>query len=90
MLTPLKTVKPYVIRVDNATGIVDTIDALKDGKTMYDEVINRYFIQLYVRYREGYSRELAAEYYGNVGLMSATQEQQRYAEPLILKTLFLH
>lgn len=28
-MTPLKTVKPFVIRVDNATGIVDVVSELK-------------------------------------------------------------
>ncbi len=79
-LTPLKTVQPFVIRVDNATGIVDVVESLKDGKANYDEVLNKYFAQLYVRYREGYSKDLAAEYYNNVGLMSVLPEQQKYAE----------
>lgn len=79
-LTPLKTVEPYVVRVDNTTGIVDVVEALKDGKTNYEETINKYFVQWYVRYREGYSRELADEYYLNVGLMSVGAEQQRYFE----------
>ena len=38
-LTPLKTVQPFVIRVDNATGIVDVVESLKDGKANYDEVL---------------------------------------------------
>ncbi len=79
-LTPLKTVQPFVIRVDNTSGIIDIIDTMKNGKTMYDEVINRYFAQLYVRYREGYSKDLAVEYYNNIGLMSTVQEQQKYAD----------
>ena len=57
MLTPLKTVEPYVIRVDNSTGIVDVVESLRDGETNYDEAINKYFTQWYVRYREGYSKE---------------------------------
>ena len=79
-LTPLKHVEPYVIRVDNASGIVDVVAPLKDGKQNYDEAINKYFTQWYVRYREGYSKELAEDYYTNVGLMSAAQEQQKYFE----------
>jgi type IV secretion system protein VirB8 len=43
MLTPLKTVEPYVIRVDNSTGIVDVVESLRDGETNYDEAINKYF-----------------------------------------------
>lgn len=77
-LVPLKQVEPYVIRVDNSTGIVDVVNALPDGKTNYEEAINKYFTQKYVKYREGYSRALAEDYYYNVGLMSGTVEQQRF------------
>ncbi|WP_010103742.1 virB8 family protein [Verminephrobacter aporrectodeae] len=77
-LTPLKMVAPYVIRVDNSTGIVDVVEALTDGKTNYDEAINKYFTQWYVRYREGYSKDLAEDYYYNVGIMSSSLEQQKY------------
>ncbi|MDR3221130.1 MAG: virB8 family protein [Candidatus Accumulibacter sp.] len=77
-MMPLKTVEPYVIRVDNSTGIVDVVEALTDGKTNYEEAVNKYFTQWYVRYREGYSKELAEEYYFNVGIMSNTTEQQKY------------
>ena len=79
-LTPLKSVEPYVIRVDNATGVVDVVNSVKDGETNYEESINKYFTQWYVRYREGYSKDLAEEYYSNVGLMSVGAEQQRYLE----------
>lgn len=77
-MMPLKTVEPYVIRVDNSTGIVDVVEALTDGKTNYDEAMNKYFTQWYVRYREGYSKELAEDYYYNVGIMSSSLEQQKY------------
>ena len=80
MMMPLKSVEPYVIRVDNSTGIVDVVAALTDGKTNYDEAINKYFTQWYVRYREGYSKELAEDYYYNVGIMSTTLEQQKYLQ----------
>lgn len=78
MLMPLKKVEPFVIRVDNSTGIVDVVQTIKDGKTNYDEAINKYFTQWYVRYREGYSKDLAEDYYANVGLMSSSLEQQKY------------
>ena len=78
MLTPLKTVEPYVIRVDNSTGIVDVVESLRDGETNYDEAINKYFTQWYVRYREGYSKELAEDYYSYVGILSSGPEQLKY------------
>lgn len=77
-LAPLKTVEPYVIRVDNATGIVEVVRAMRDSKTTYDETMNKYFIQKYIRFREGFSKELAEDYYANVGIMSSSSEQQKY------------
>jgi type IV secretion system protein VirB8 len=77
-LTPLKQTELRVIRVDNATGIVDVVNSLKDGKENYEEAVNKYFIQWYVRYREGYAKDLAEEYYYSTGLMSGSIEQQRY------------
>lgn len=71
---------PPVIRVDNSTGIVDVVETIRDGKTNYDEAINKYFTQWYVRYREGYAKELAEDYYKNVGIMSVGLEQQKYYE----------
>ncbi len=78
MLVPLKTVEPYVIRVDNTTGIVDVARALNGGDTTYNEAINKYFAQIYVRSREGYYRELSDTNYRTVGLLSNGTEQQRY------------
>lgn len=77
-LTPLKKTEPYVVKVDNTTGIVEVVSALKDTKLTYDEALNKYFTQWYVRYREGYTRELAPDYYVNVGYLSSTNEQRRY------------
>lgn len=79
-LTPLKSTELKIIRVDNVTGLVDVVTEIPNAKTNYTEAVNKYFAQLYIRYREGYSRELAEEYYANVGIMSGRSEQQRYGE----------
>lgn len=79
ILGPQKTAVPYVIRVDNATGSVDIVTALIDGKTTYDEALNKYHLQWYVRWREGFSKNLVNEYYQNVGIMSTPAEQGKYA-----------
>lgn len=78
VMGPLKKVEPYVIRVDNNTGVVDIVTALKDQKTNYDEAMNKFFVQRYVRFRESYVQALASEAYTSVGLMSGSAEQQRY------------
>jgi type IV secretion system protein VirB8 len=79
-LTPLKRTEPYVIRVDNSTGIVDVVKTVTDGRTNYAEEINKYFLSQFIRYREGYTNELKEEYYRNVGYMSNREEQQRFYE----------
>ncbi len=77
-LTPLKTVEPFIVRIDNTTGIVDAVKGIGDSKTTYGEAVNKYFLQQYVMAREGYMRLLAQHNYRTVGLMSSNQIQQQY------------
>ena len=57
MLTPLKTVQPFVIRVDNNTGLTDTVSVMKQRQDSYDEIVDKYFLKQYVQYRESYDWE---------------------------------
>jgi type IV secretion system protein VirB8 len=79
-LTPLKQTELRIVRVNETTGTVDILNEIPNAKTTYDETINRYFAGQYLRFREGYSRKLADEYYTSVGIMSAGAEQRRYGE----------
>jgi type IV secretion system protein VirB8 len=79
MLAPFKTVEPFVIRVDNSTGIVDVVTALSDSKDTYDEAVTKYFASKYVRAREGFVSEEAPENFRTVSLLSEATEQQRFA-----------
>lgn len=53
-MLPLKTIVPYVIRVDNVTGEQDIINPLANGKDTYDEKLNKFWIQQFVMLRESY------------------------------------
>ncbi|WP_273790958.1 MULTISPECIES: virB8 family protein [unclassified Bartonella] len=79
-LTPLKTVEPFVIRVDNSTGIIDTVSALKESPNDYDEAITRYFASQYVRAREGFQASEAENNFRLVSLLSSPKEQNRFAK----------
>jgi type IV secretion system protein VirB8 len=79
-LTPLKQTELRIVRVNETTGSVDVLNEIPNARTTYDESINRYFAGQYIRFREGYSRKLADEYYASVGIMSAAAEQRRYGE----------
>lgn len=78
-LAPLKTVEPFVIRVDNATGIVDVVSTLREGSASYGDAVTRYFLAKYVRAREGFSRAEAEPNFRTVSLLSSTAEQNRFS-----------
>ena len=80
MLAPLKSVELRVIRVNESTGAVDVVQKLDSEKTNYDEVINKYFLEKYLRCRESYSFDLANANYNCVALMSGHDEQERYRQ----------
>src|SRR3546814_4317059 len=55
MLTPLKTVAPYVITVDKATGASAITSPMSgDRQITYNEAVAKYFLADYVRNREGW------------------------------------
>ncbi|MCK9505014.1 MAG: VirB8/TrbF family protein [Porticoccaceae bacterium] len=82
-LAPLKTVEPFVIRVDNNTGVVDVVSTLTDTAGEVDEsaqeALDKYWLGQYIRNREAYQWE-TREYSRNlVGLLSGASVQQAYA-----------
>ena len=79
-LTPLKTVEPYVVRVDEATGAVDVMTGLKGGKDLtYEEAVTKSFLATYVRARESWLPPAAEANFRQVSIMSTPEEQQRWA-----------
>ncbi len=78
-LTPLKTVEPFVVRVDNSTGIVDVVSALTSTAGTYDDAVTKFFAARYVRAREGYVWSEGEENFRTVALLSTQPEQSRFA-----------
>ncbi len=72
-LAPLKTVEPFVVRVDNSTGIVDVVSALSATAGTYDEAVTKYFAAKYVRGREGYVWSEAQENFRTIALLYASR-----------------
>jgi type IV secretion system protein VirB8 len=77
-LTPLKTVEPFLIRVDHSTGIVDVVPVLK-GRAEVPEAVTRYFITQYVQSRERYVGALAESDYEQTGAYHSPQMNQAWA-----------
>lgn len=82
LLTPLKTVEPFVVRVDKNTGATDIVTRLTDQKESYDEAIDKYFLARYVTYRDSYSNAMAYPDYEAITTMSAPQVANAYFEQI--------
>lgn len=81
LMLPLKTVEPFVIRVDNTTGIVDVVNALRTSKSTYEESVSKYFLSRYIRAKEGYSPATFNLAYTEAGyLSSSTMRDALYEE----------
>lgn len=77
-ILPLKTVVPYVIRVDNATGEQDIINPLANGKDSYEEKLDKYWIQQFVLLRESYYWDTIKFNVEKVELLSTPQVFEQY------------
>jgi type IV secretion system protein VirB8 len=75
---PLKSVEPYVIRVNEASGGVDVVNVVKDTKSITsDEAVSKYFLSEYVRNRESWIRAASNEMFQSVAVLSAPAEQTK-------------
>lgn len=79
-LMPLKRVEPFVVRVDNTTGIVDVVPAY-DGSATPAEAVTRYFLSHYVTICERFDFGTAESDYEECGSFhSAARNQAWFAE----------
>lgn len=77
LLTPLKTVEPFVVRVDKL-GESDVVTLLTEKTVTGSEALDKYWLSTYVNFREEYSQSLAYGNYRATELMSSQQVQQTY------------
>jgi type IV secretion system protein VirB8 len=77
MLMPLKRVEPFVVRVDNSTGIVDVVPAYT-GSAEPDEVVTRYFLSHYLTVCERFNFATAESDYEECGAFHSAQRNQAW------------
>ncbi len=77
-LMPLKRVEPFVIRVDNATGVVDVVPTAV-GTTTPAEAVTRYFVAHYVQTCERFNFATAESDYEECAALNAPQRNQVWA-----------
>ncbi|HHR6663857.1 virB8 family protein [Neisseria meningitidis] len=79
-LTPLKTTQPFLVRVDNNTGVTNVVTTLKTAEKTYGEVVDKYWLAQYVRYRESYDWQTIQAIYDAAMLLSDPTIQAEFAK----------
>ncbi|MFZ0501360.1 MAG: VirB8/TrbF family protein [Steroidobacteraceae bacterium] len=80
LLMPLKRAEPYLIRVDNTTGVVDVVP-IYIGHTSLGEAVTRYFLTHYISVCERFDYAMAESDYQECGAFnSARLNQALYAK----------
>jgi type IV secretion system protein VirB8 len=77
LLMPLKRVEPFVVRVDNSTGIVDVVPVY-DGKAPVSQTVTRYFLTHYVTICERFTFATAESDYEECGAFHGAQRNQAW------------
>jgi type IV secretion system protein VirB8 len=76
-LMPLKRVDPFVIRVDNATGVVDVVPVF-EGKSALSETVTRYLLDHYITVCERFNYATAESDYEECGAFHTAQRNQAW------------
>jgi type IV secretion system protein VirB8 len=77
LLTPLKRVDPFVVRVDNTTGIVDVVPVYA-GQGEAAEPVTRYLLAHYISVCERFNFATAESDYEECGAFHSAQRNQAW------------
>ncbi len=77
LLMPLKRVEPFVVRVDNSTGIVVVVPVYA-GSATPDEAVTRYFLMHYLTVCERFNFATAESDYEECGAFHSAQRNQAW------------
>jgi type IV secretion system protein VirB8 len=79
ILMPLKRVEPFLIRVDNSTGLVDVVPVYA-GQASMPEAVTRYFLDHYVTVCERFDFATAESDYEECGAFHTAARNQAWYE----------
>jgi type IV secretion system protein VirB8 len=77
LLMPLKRVDPFLVRVDNSTGIVDVVPVFV-GRATQEEAVTRYFLTHYLTVCERFNFATAESDYEECGAFHSAQRNQAW------------
>lgn len=79
LITPLKTVTPYLVKTNEQTGYTEIVTIVDNSTTPQDVALDRFWIANYVRYREHYDWYSLQHDYDNTLLLSSPTVSKQYA-----------
>ena len=77
-LAPLKSVDPYLIQIDEKTGITQRVIPVTRQEYAADQAVDRYFVSVYLRMRESYNINILRYNYNVVRLMSTPEVFRKF------------
>jgi len=77
LLMPLKSVEPFVVRVDRSTGVIDVVPMYGGGAPL-EQSVTRYFLTHYVSVCERFNFATAESDYEECGAFHAAQRNQAW------------
>jgi type IV secretion system protein VirB8 len=72
LLMPLKRVEPFLVRVDNSTGVVDVVPVYT-GHAALGEAVTRYFLTHYISVCERFDSAMAESDYEECGAFNSAR-----------------
>jgi type IV secretion system protein VirB8 len=78
LLTPLKTVTPFLVRVDNTTGLVDVVPVYA-GRASMPEVLTRYLLKHYIDVCERFNFATAESDYEECGAFHSARRNGEWS-----------
>lgn len=70
-LAPLKTVEPYLLKIDEKSGIVQKVEPITRNQYAANDAVDRYFVSKYIMSRESYNPSIVRYNNNVVRVMSA-------------------
>lgn len=77
-LAPQKSVEPYLLQVEEKTGITQKVEPISRTEIANSDAVNRYFVATYMRSRENYNPTTINYNYDVVRVMSSTDSFGQY------------
>ena len=79
-MAPLKSVEPYLLQIDEKTGLTQRVDPVTRNEYAANDAVDRYFTSLYLHAREGYNFSILRYNYNLVRIMSTADVYRNFTK----------